>query len=679
MRQKFCLVLATLTLMAVFISPGLHAAEDQNSFENPILWADVPDPDVIRVGNAFYMTSTTMHMNPGVPIMKSYDLIHWEIVNYVYDTLGDSDAQTLRNGQNEYGKGSWASSLRYHNGTYYVVFSSSTAGNTFIYKTRDIEKGPWTRSTIGFYHDMSLLFDDDGRVYLVHGGGDIRLTELTADASAVKPGGLNQVIIPNASLVAGPNVGLPAEGAHIQKINGKYYIFLITWPQGKGRTQLVFRADRITGPYEGRVALDFAGVAQGGIVDTPDGKWYGMLFQDHGSVGRTPFLVPVAWQDAWPVFGVNGQIPAQMPKPVPGANSNHKIVASDEFDQTRLPLVWQWNHNPDNNLWSLTERPGFMRLKTGRTSTGILDARNSLTQRSIGPESSGRIALDVSRMKSGDYAGLAALQKNYGFVGVKMSGNSKSIIMVNGSGTAPVEVASVPLAQNNVYFKVEMDFKNNTDKAYFYYSLDGNRWTAIGNTLQMSYTLPHFMGYRFALFNYATQSAGGYVDFDYFRIENRMTGTGGSGESPQSPVQSGSVYKLRNAHSSMVIGISGMSTANGGQAVQWNDNGSADHQWRFDRLSSGYYKLTNIHSGKVLGVENMSTANGASAIQWDDNGTADHEWQLVPVGDGSYKLVNRHSGKVLGVDGMSKTAGAKIVQWDDNGTADHNWTFSFVR
>src|SRR5690606_10585815 len=132
MRQKFCLVLATLTLVAVFISPGLHAAEDQNSFENPILWADVPDPDVIRVGNAFYMTSTTMHMNAGVPIMKSYDLIHWEIVNYVYDTLGDSDAQTLRNGQNEYGKGSWASSLRYHNGTYYVVFSSSTAGNTFI-------------------------------------------------------------------------------------------------------------------------------------------------------------------------------------------------------------------------------------------------------------------------------------------------------------------------------------------------------------------------------------------------------------------------------------------------------------------------------------------------------------------------------------------------------------------
>ncbi|MDU7475889.1 MAG: glycoside hydrolase 43 family protein [Paenibacillus macerans] len=502
-----------------------NTAQDQNIFENPIIWADVPDPDAIRIGNAYYMTSTTMHMNPGVPIMKSYDLVNWEIVNYVYDTLGDLDAQALRNGQNEYGKGSWASSLRYHNGTYYAVFSSSIAGKTFIHRTQDIENGPWTSSTIGFYHDMSLLFDDDGRVYLVHGSGDIRLTELTSDAAAVKPGGLNQVIIPNASLAAGPNVGLPAEGAHIQKINGKYYVFLITWPQGAGRTQLVFRADRITGPYEGRVALDYAGIAQGGIVDTPDGKWYGLLFQDHGSVGRIPFIVPVTWQNNWPVFGVNGQVPTQMQKPVAGVNSNEWFVASDEFNQSRLSLVWQWNHNPDNNLWSLTARSGYLRLTTGRTSTSILDARNSLTQRTVGPESSGRIAIDVSRMKNGDYAGLAALQKNYGLVGVKMSGNSKSVVMVNGSSATPMEVASVPLIQNNVYLKVEMDFKNKSDKAYFYYSLDGNRWTAIGNRLQMSYTIPHFMGYRFAIFNYATQSAGGYVDVDYFRIENRMTGT----------------------------------------------------------------------------------------------------------------------------------------------------------
>ncbi|WP_196427458.1 RICIN domain-containing protein [Paenibacillus macerans] len=160
-------------------------------------------------------------------------------------------------------------------------------------------------------------------------------------------------------------------------------------------------------------------------------------------------------------------------------------------------------------------------------------------------------------------------------------------------------------------------------------------------------------------------------NFDYWQF---ATSSGG-----EMPVENGRVYKLQNVHSNMVIGIANMSTANGGQAVQWDDNGTADHDWRFERLDSGYYKLTNIHSGKVLGIENMSTARGASAVQWDDNGTADHEWQLAPVGDGSYKLVNRHSGMVLGVDGMSREAGAKIVQWDDNGTADHNWRFMLVR
>lgn len=169
-----------------------------------------------------------------------------------------------------------------------VVFSSQTAGKTFIFQTRDLEKGPWEMSTIDFVHDMSLLFDDDGRVYLVYGGGDIRLLELTEDARAIKPGGLNQVIIPDSSAIAGPDIALPAEGAHIHKIGGKYYIFLITWPRGGMRTQLCYRADQITGPYEGRVVLQDAGIAQGGLIDTVDGKWHALLFGDRGQWGGYP-------------------------------------------------------------------------------------------------------------------------------------------------------------------------------------------------------------------------------------------------------------------------------------------------------------------------------------------------------------------------------------------------------
>lgn len=504
---------------------GLHF--DAGSFEklsmarNPVIWADVPDPSVIRVGNIYYMSSTTMHMNPGVPIMRSKDLVNWEIVNYVYDILDDTDKLALRNGQNAYGQGSWASSLRYHDGLYYVGFASYTTEKTYIYRTRDIENGPWERSVLdGVYHDLSLLFDDDGRVYMVYGGGDIKLVELTPDATAIKEGGLNQVIIPNASVVASPDVGLPAEGAHIHKINGNYYIFLITWPRGGMRTELCFRSERITGPYEGRVVLADAGIAQGGLVDTPDGSWYALLFGDRGAVGRIPYLVPVRWEDSWPVLGIDNKVPEALD--IAGDNEISGIVRSDEFDGPALDLVWQWNHNPANEYWSLTDRPGYLRLVNSKCCGGILEAVNTLTQRTFGPRCSGEVAIEVANMKDGDIAGLAAFQAQYGFVGVKAEGAGKYLVMVNGRGKRPVEAEKIPVTQDRVYMKIDCDFKNQADRAYFSYSLDGSNWIAIGDVLPISYTIPHFMGYRFALFSYATKEPGGYVDFDYFRVSDRF-------------------------------------------------------------------------------------------------------------------------------------------------------------
>ncbi|RQW05256.1 T9SS C-terminal target domain-containing protein [candidate division KSB1 bacterium] len=525
MMKKVNVVKYFSQLFLYLAASGMINAQDSvGTARNPIIWADVPDPSVIRIGDAYYMSSTTMHMNPGVPIMKSIDLVNWEIVNYAYDILVNNDAMNLKNGQEAYGDGSWASSIRYHNGTFFVVTFSYTTGKTHIYQTTDIENGPWSSSTLSTVcHDPSLLFDDDG-VYIVYGVDDIKIIELNSTATAIKSGGLNRVLIAKASQIAGTNFYVPAEGSHIHKIDGMYYIFLISWPAGSMRTELVYRSDRLTGPYEGKIALRYDGVAQGGLIDTPDGEWYGLLFQDRGSVGRIPYLVPVAWKDGWPVFGVNGRVPAELA--IPAANdAMPKIVASDEFDwNSELPLVWQWNHNPDDNYWSVTERPGYFRMTNGRIDSGFLDTQNTLTQRTFGPECSGIVAMDVSHMQDGDVAGLGALQKNYGFVAVKMSGTAKSVVMVNaGSGTA-VETANIPLSQDNIYLKMACDFKNKIDRALFYYSLDGLEWTAIGNTLQMSYTLPHFMGYRFSLFNYATVTAGGHVDFDYFRIDDSLTG-----------------------------------------------------------------------------------------------------------------------------------------------------------
>ena len=489
---------------------------------NPIIFADVPDMSIVRVGDTYYMSSTTMHMSPGVPIMKSKDLINWKLVNYAYDTLANIDELNLNNGKSTYGRGSWASSMRYHNGAFYVSTFAQTTGKTHVYTTKNIEKGPWKEFSFRpSYHDHSLFFDDDGRVYMIYGAGKLRLIELNADVSGIKPGTTEQVIIENASAPAGNNINLQAEGSQLFKVNGKYYLFNITWPRGGMRTVVIYRADKITGPYEGRLGLQDLGVAQGGLIDTPDGTWYAYLFRDFGSVGRIPYLVPVKWQDDWPVLGLDGKVPEKLNLPankslIPG------IVASDEFTRSKgqpsLPLVWQWNHNPNNSLWSVTNRKGYLRFVTGRIDTSFLLARNTLTQRTIGPICTGSTSLDVSNMKDGDFAGLCLLQKNYGIVGVKLNGNTKSIVMINAGTGKPEEVQSVTLTQNVIYFKAECDFTDKKDTADFYYSLDGKAWTSIGTPLKMSYTLPHFMGYRFGLFNYATKNTGGFVDFDFFHI-----------------------------------------------------------------------------------------------------------------------------------------------------------------
>lgn len=512
-----------LFFLSVLCQSSMIAQSKASS--NLIIFADVPDMSMIRVGDTYYMSSTTMHMNPGVPIMKSKDLVNWELVNYAYNTLGDMDELNLNNGKNNYGKGSWASTIRFHNGLFYVSTFVQTTNKTYIFTTKDIEKGPWVEHSFKpSYHDNSLFFDDDGHIYLVTGAGRLKILEVKEDLSGVKEG-TEKVLIENASAPAG-NMMLQAEGSQLFKHDGKYYLYNICWPRGGMRTVLVHRADKITGPWEGKVAFQDQGVAQGGMIDTPDGRWFAYLFQDHGSVGRIPYIVPMKWEDGWPVIGVNGKLPESLDLPaskgiMPG------IVASDEFTRQKndraLPLVWQWNHMPDNKLWSVTQRKGYLRLSTGRIDTMFLQARNTLTQRTFGPVSSGITSIDVSNMKEGDFAGLSLLQKKFGQVGVKFVDGVKSIVMVNGSGRVPVENQSIPLTQKTVYLKAECDFKNKTDIGYFFYSMDGKSWNPIGSQLKMEYSMPHFMGYRFGLFNYSTKNPGGFVDFDYFRIEDKIT------------------------------------------------------------------------------------------------------------------------------------------------------------
>jgi beta-xylosidase len=504
-----------LALLAANGAPG--------EARNPILWADVPDISVVRAKGAYYMSSTTMHMAPGLPIMKSSDLVNWKLVGYAYRTLGDNDALNLRNGRDAYGAGSWASSLRFHKGTFYVSTFSSTTGKTHIFTTKNPERGPWKEVAFApSFHDHSLFFDDDGRVYLVYGAGDIRLVELKEDLSGVKPGGVHKTIIPNATAVAGGEPGLPAEGSQLFKVNGKYYLCNITWPRGDIRTQIVHRADRIDGPYEGRVMFKDRGIAQGSMVDTPDGRWFAYLFRDNGAVGRIPWLVPMKWVDGWPVAGIEGKAPDILD--LPGARVGVSgIVTSDEFKGKTLPLAWQWNHNPDDAHWSLTARPGFLRITPSHVAAEVVQARNTLTQRTFGPTSAATTCLHLDGLREGDFAGLVALQKKYGFVAATKAGGKNFLVMVGAGSGKPQELERVEFSGRQVYLRVECDFRDHKDEARFAYSLDGKQWTAIGKPLRMVYDLPHFMGYRFGLFDFATQQPGGHADFDFFRIDDKLT------------------------------------------------------------------------------------------------------------------------------------------------------------
>lgn len=506
-------------------------AQNSTPFTNPVIWADVPDMSITRTGSDFYLISTTMHLMPGAPVMKSQDLVHWELASYVFDKLTDTPNYDLKGGT-VYGRGQWASSIRYHNGKYYVLFSPNDKPfKAYIYSTTDPSTDKWELVTrTQHFHDASLFFDDDNRVYVFSGTGSLR--ELKSDLTGVKPGGTDQRVFERDA----DETGL-LEGSQVIKHNGKYYLLMISWPKGKARRQVCYRADKITGPYEKKVILEdnFAGFpycGQGSIIDDENGNWYGLIFQDRGGVGRVPLLMPVRWVDGWPMLGdENGKVPLNWATPLKPHDTGKRIVESDDFSGNKLKINWQWNHNPENKAWSLVERKGYLRLKTNRVVDNLFAAPNSITQRMEGPECSGVVALDVSKMKDGDVAGLSAFNGDAGVLSVVAEGKAKYLVMASNSvslaedskaitGVKVEEKARMKLLRNVVYLRVDGDFNLHKDNATFYYSLDNKKWTPIGPEYKMIFDYRRmFMGSKFAIFNYATKNLGGYVDVDFFHYQ----------------------------------------------------------------------------------------------------------------------------------------------------------------
>lgn len=531
MRRFVIIALSFVTCLLTAGAAGQPSGSFEGTFvKNPMLWADVPDPDVIRVGDTYYLVSTTMHLMPGAPVMRSKDLKNWETVSYIFDKLTDSPKYDLQEGT-AYGRGQWATSLKYHGGRFYALLAPNEAGpmgDTYIY-TAEKAEGPWTLlSRMRHFHDCSLFFDDDNRVYVIYGTGE--MMELKPDLSDVIEGSHHRLFKREAD-----ETGI-LEGSRMLKYKGHYYLLMISqvWGvPGRYRREVCYRAADIRGPYEKRVILQspfggFPHVGQGTIVDSEYGDWYGIIFQDRGGVGRVPTLMPCRWIDGWPMLGdEEGLVPTRVRALVNGQPETH-IVCSDDFSAEKLGLHWQWNHNPVDAAWSLTERQGWLRLKTSRVVPNLYLAPNTLTQRMEGPACSGSVKLDLSRMKDGDCAGFSAFNSDAGVLMVKKDGR-KWVLTLDEQSVKLSErekavqqvddkvIATVPLTASVIWLRIDADFNVGRDVAQFYYSTDGEQWSQLGGDYKLRFDWQRFfMGSKFAIFNYATKRVGGYIDVDSF-------------------------------------------------------------------------------------------------------------------------------------------------------------------
>ncbi|WP_375435956.1 family 43 glycosylhydrolase [uncultured Hymenobacter sp.] len=508
------------------------------TFTNPLFYDEFSDPDLIRVGEDYYLTGTTMHAMPGLPVLHSKDLVNWELLSYASDKLDFGPEYRLENGKSVYGQGIWAPSFRYANGKFHI-FTNVNGRKTQLY-TATNPAGPWTHTELKkSFHDLSVLFDDDGKTYVIWGYDELKIAELTDDLSDTKPG-TEQVLIPRGSGVG--------EGSHFYKINGKYFITNTNYdPVGY---MVCARADKATGPYETTVisaeeALgigvtwrlrpgpnppfvltppqnDFSSAIplhQGGIVQTPTGEWWGFSMMDHNAVGRLLCLSPVTWTNNWPYFGLPGNLkrsPRTWVKPTSAAASapSAPFKRNDEFNANQLNPLWQWNHLPENSKWSLTERKGYLRLHA-LPAKDFWSARNSLTQRAIGPESTPTTELDTKGLKPGDVAGLALLNYPYAWIGVARTAAGLEVQQYD---QRTDKLQRQPIKAARVWLRAPCDFDN--DLARVQYSTDGVTFQTMGEEIKLVFQLRTFQGIRYALFNYnTTGTAGGYADFNRFVVD----------------------------------------------------------------------------------------------------------------------------------------------------------------
>ncbi len=550
MNRKKIFILAACAMMGFAQLPinaqkSWTADNGNGTYTNPLFYDEFSDPDILRVGDDYYLAGTTMHAVPGLVILHSKDLVNWENVSYCFDRFDfDDDSFWLRNKKEIYGQGIWAPCIRYSNGLFYV-YSNVNGKGLQCYISKDI-KGPWKHVNMkGKIYDLSVLFDDDGKIYAIHGYGKVVCTELKPDMSGPIEG-TDHVIIPEGSAVG--------EGHHMYKINGMYYLISTDY-KPNGRT-LCSRSKNIHGPYEtcvitadenygyhaapltqvpknGRIMPDgtkfgipevdkdataCSNIHQGGIVQDQSGQWWALLMQDFHSIGRTVTLAPMTWKDGWPFLGLEGNLgrsPRTWIKPNVGTTvaPHAPYDRNENFDGKQLGRVWQWNHNPDEKMWAL--KKGRLRLNT-MPSDQLMWARNSLTQRVIGPSSITTVELYTNGMKDGDVAGLGNINVPCSWVGIVKEGKKLILRWFEQVDNDTID-QPINLPENKIWLRMCGDYDN--DRAEYAYSIDGEHFYNLGREMKLSYQLITFQGSRHALFAFNKNGKnGGYAEFDNFTV-----------------------------------------------------------------------------------------------------------------------------------------------------------------
>ena len=491
------------------------ADNGNGTYTNPVVRADIPDPDVIRVGDTYYMVSTTMFHFPGATILKSKDMVNWEYCANPLEKLLDDDRYNLRNGQNFYSRGMWACSMKYHDGKFYILINGNDS-RAWLLTATDPE-GKWTVKRLAHnYYDPGMLFDN-GKVYIACGINHLTMVELDENFNELR----------SKVVVVRDDSGL--EGCHLYKHGDYYYIYATYggWPSG----QVAFRSTDPFGTYEEKMLVEKTingqvnTIHQGALIEDTEGKWWTIMQQDLGALGRFPNLQPVTWVDGWPIVGNNG-VPYQTYTKPAGTNEYpRQMTTTDVFRNFPLDMQWEWNHLPQANGYSLFERAGWLRLKATSTTNLLSQAQNTLTQRIYmrsDKPSIGTVRLDVTKLADGDRAGICIFQDPYAQIGVEKKNGEYKIYWrqdaLDGAAASTKEQYASATVTDIVYLRASFNY--NTSKTKFYYSLDNKTWTAFGGETSMGFNLSVFVGARFGLFCYATSAlGGGSADFDWFSTE----------------------------------------------------------------------------------------------------------------------------------------------------------------